>query len=128
MNEKLDLITEGLGLNPDQRRVIVRVGWVVAVTSTIAYILGGLTVIGLASPFVKAGDYKQLENKVAQIERTTSASAKVVLAQEIRIQVRAKCLVTDTDVRESIQRVIDQLQDSYVELAGTRYPEAACPQ
>jgi hypothetical protein len=127
VNEKLDLVSEGFGLTKTQRQLIVRVGWVVAVTLTGAYMLGAFSLIGLSGPFVFASDYKQLESKVAQIERTTSASAKVTLAQEIRIQVRAKCLVTDTDVRESIQRVIDQLQDDYAQLAGQRYPEGACP-
>lgn len=119
MNEKLDLLSEGFGLKKEQRQLLLRVLWVIAVTTTLAYILGALTVFGIAAPYARAAD-------VDQLKQTIEASARVTLGREIREQSRVRCSATDQAIIDSITRYIDSLQTDYERIAGQRYPEPEC--
>lgn len=120
LNEKLDLVSEGFGLSKAQRQLLLRVLWVLGVTTCLAYILGALTIIGISAPYAKAAE-------VEQLQRTVEVSARIQLAQEIRLQVRIRCTITDQQSRDSLQRAIDSLQDEYARITkGQRYPEPIC--
>lgn len=119
MNEKLDLLSEAFGLNKGQRQLVLRVLWVISVSTILAYILGALTIIGIAAPYARAGD-------VNQIQQTVAASARVTLSQEIRAQARVRCQSNDPAVRDAITRYLDSLQFEYERVAGQRYPEPQC--
>lgn len=120
MNEKLDLLSEGFGLNKAQRSLLLRVGWVIAVSGVNAYLLGALAVFGIPAPYARANDFEELK-------RITAASARVTLSKEIREQSRIKCSATDQAIVDSITRYIDSLQLDYERIAGQRYPEPECP-
>lgn len=119
-NEKLDLLSEAFGLTKGQRQLLLRVAWVLTVSTILAYILGALTIIGIAAPYANAED-------VDQLKQTVNASARVTLSQEIRAQSRVRCASNDPVIRDSITRYVESLQDSYERIAGQRYPEPACP-
>lgn len=119
MNEKIDFIAEAFGLNKEQRRLLLRVLWVLSVSTILAYILGAMTIIGIAAPYARADD-------VHQLQQTVNASARVTLAQEIRAQSRVRCLVTDQSVRDSLTRYIDTLQYDYERISGQRLTEPPC--
>lgn len=119
MNEKLDLLSEAFGLNKGHRQMLLRIGWVLVVSTHIAWACGWLVTFGLIG-FARAAD-------VEQLQRTVEISARIQLAQEIRLQVRARCTLTDQQMRDSVQRAIDNLQNEYARItAGQRYPEPSC--
>lgn len=119
MNDKFDLITEAFGLNSDQRKLLLRVIWVLSVSTILAYILGALTIIGIAAPYARAEEVKD-------IRQTIEASARVTLGREIREQALIRCRSTDPAVRDSLTRYIDALQGEYERIANQRYPEPPC--
>jgi hypothetical protein len=90
----------------------------ISIMGLLVYALWSLGLLGL-SGFARADDVKQLQQRV-------DISAQLNLATEIRVQVRARCAVTDSATKESITRYIDDLQRQYKQIAGDRYPEAPC--
>ena len=126
-NKSINALSEAFGLTPDQRRLLCRVLWVSAVTASLWYFRFGFAFLGLASPFALAADQQALNERMARLERNTTIATRITLAQEIRVQVRAWCAMTDPTVRDAIRRVIDQRQDEYAELSGgQRVPEPGC--
>lgn len=119
LKEGTDFLFEALSLDLKQRGLIMRVSWITFVTVHIFWVCGWLTVFGVISPFADAAD-------LAELQRTAAVSARLSLAQEIRTQLLAKCLVTDPRVKESLAVTIDKLQIEYSQYAGTRYPEPKC--
>lgn len=119
MNDKLDLLSEAFGLSKEHRRILLRVFWVIGVSTTLAYILGALTIIGIAAPYANAED-------VDQLKQTVNASARVTLSQEIRAQSRVRCRATDQHIVDALTRYIDSLQLEYERIAGARLPEPPC--
>lgn len=123
-------LTTGFGLNRKQTALALRLAWVVAVTSTLWYLLFGFAILGIASPHASAEDVKELRADVAALKQTSAISARAGLAAEIRAQVAAWCAVKDSAAaRETIRRTIDQRQEEYAALnGGYRYPEPGCTQ
>ena len=127
------LLVTGFGLSRKQTALALRIAWVVAVTSTLWYILFGFAILNLAAPFARAEDVKQdvkeLHADVASLKQNTAISARAGLAAEIRAQVAAWCSVRgNVPAQEAIRRTIDSRQDEYAALnSGNRYPETGCP-
>jgi hypothetical protein len=120
LNEKLDLIAEGFGLTRDQRRLLIRIAWVLGVSGHIAWVCGFLSIIGLASPFARA-------DRVEKLERSAQISARISLAQEYRVQVRAYCVV-DERYKEGVLIIIERIRSDYTEITnGQTLPEPRCP-
>lgn len=105
--------------NRNIRKILLQFCWVVIVSGLLGYILGALTIFGIAAPFAKAADMEALQ-------RTVLVSARINIAQEIRVQVRAWCAVSDQSVKDAIARTLDTLQDEYQRVAGSRYPQPGC--
>lgn len=112
-------LVAGFRLSRKDQALILRVLWVLTVSIHIAWACGWLTAIGLVG-FARADD-------VSQVQKTVNASARVTLSQEIRAQIRVRCVSTDQNVVDSLTRYIDSLQVEYERIAGQRYPEAECP-
>lgn len=108
----------GFQLNRRQQALLLRVGWVIIVTTHIAWACGWLGVLGLIG-FARA-------DELSKLQQTVAASARVTLSQEIRAQNRVRCASTDQAVKDSITRYIDSLQTEYEKIAGQRYPEPPC--
>lgn len=117
MDRAFSLLSEGFGLSPDQRRTIIRVLWVLFVTTHILWVCGFLALVGLPSPFAKASD-------VERIAQSADISARISLAQEIRAYAAARCRAEDP---EPYDRIIERLQIEYERLTGSRYSEPRCP-
>ncbi|HEY6225413.1 MAG TPA: hypothetical protein VIW26_16640 [Gemmatimonadales bacterium] len=111
-------LTLGFNLNRRQQALLLRVGWVLIVTTHILWACGWLGVIGLIG-FARA-------DELSKLQTTVSASARVTLSQEIRAQNRVRCASPDQAVKDSITRYIDSLQAEYEKIAGQRYPEPPC--
>ena len=111
-------LTLGFNLNRRQQALLLRVGWVLLVTTHIAWACGALTFIGLVG-FARS-------NEVQDLKQAVEASAKVTISQEIRAQARVRCKATDQAIVDSITRYIDNLQDAYQRIAGQRFPEPPC--
>lgn len=111
-------LAAGFGLNRRQQSLVIRIAWVVAVSTHIAWACGFLAFVGL-SGFAKADD-------VQKLQQTLAASARVTLSQEIRVQARVRCTTTDQAVVDSLTRYIDRLQSEYERVAGQRFPEPPC--
>lgn len=105
-------------LNRRQQALLIRIFWVLVVSAHIAWACGWLTAIGLVG-FARADELKELR-------QTVQASARVTLSQEIRAQARVRCLSNDAQIRDSITRYIDSLQNEYERIAGGRFPEPPC--
>lgn len=112
-------LAAGFRLKRDDRVLLLRVFWVVAVSTHIAWVCGFLVAFGLPSPFARADD-------VMELKRIAAASARVTLSKEIREQSRVRCTATDQAVVDSLTRYIDSLQTEYERIAGQRYPEPEC--
>lgn len=104
------------GIKPHLKWRLVVSGSIMGILLFICWAMGWLGVPGLA----RAADVEQLQKRV-------NISAQLNLATEIRLQVRARCMVPDQVTKDSITRYIDDLQRQYKEIAGDRYPEAPCP-
>lgn len=122
MNEErgFNLLAEGFGLSREQRRLVLRVLWVLGVSTHIAWVCGLLAVIGFPTPFARAQD-------VQQLERATLVSARINLQQELRAQTRLLCSLDPVE-RPPVERTIDKLREEYrVVTKGEIYPEPHCP-
>lgn len=119
MDNKLDLLSEAFGLTKGQRQLLLRVAWVLTVSTILAYILGALTIIGIAAPYANAED-------VDQLKQTVEISARINLAQELRMHMRSRCQTQDERFRDSLERTIESLQAQYSKLTGSRYPDQRC--
>lgn len=108
----------GFNLTRSQKSLLLRIGWVILVTTHIAWACGWLGVLGLIG-FAKADELKELR-------QTVQASARVTLSQEIRAQATIRCRVTDQYAKDSITRYIDSLQIEYERIAGQRLTEPPC--
>jgi hypothetical protein len=115
----LDLIGAVSGVRPHHQRVITRTAWVAFVTFHILWVCGWLTVAGLSPPFAAAADLERLQARI-------DISARISLAQELRVQMRARCLAHDSEIRASIERLIETLQVQYVSITGDRYHDSGC--
>jgi len=117
-DEGLGLIRTGFGLSSRETRKVLQIGWVVGMTLHAAWAFGAFAFLGL-SGYARAID-------VEKLQKTVSASARVTLSQEIRAQVRVRCVTNDERVKEALTRYIDSLQSEYESIAGVRAPEPAC--
>lgn len=130
MPDATDLAAEGLGLNRKQRVLIIRVLWVLGVTSAIVYILGGLSFIGFISPLAKAADVKEIRTEMADLKQQVAISARLQLVQEIRLQKRVYCVnQNDDQIRQSTLRYLYTLVDELkkVDPNSQETPIPACP-
>jgi hypothetical protein len=126
MADPLELASEGLGLTPKQRGLIIRVLWVLGVTTTLVYILGGLAFMGFTSPLAKAEDLRNSDQKIAAITQQVEISARLQLMQEIRTQKRVYCTNDDDAVRVSTLRYLNVLVDELKKVSNIQenpYPD-----
>lgn len=121
-------LTLAFGLSRKQVALIMRISWVVIVSSTLWYQLFGFSLLGLKSPYASAADLQEVTSDIAQLKKTSAISARAGLAAEIRAQVQAWCAIpSNSGSRETIRRTIDQRQEEYAQLNnGYRYPEPGC--
>ena len=130
MPDATDIASEGLGLTKKQRTLVIRVLWVLGVTATLAYILGGLTVIGLSSPLARAEDVRKNTADIADIKQQVAISARLQLMTEIRTQKRVFCANDDEAVRASTLRYLNVLTDELKKVSGIQenpYPDCSTP-
>jgi len=121
MNEKLSLLSDGFGLSIAQRQLLIRVLWVLGVSTHIAWVCGFLGVVGLAPPFARA-------ERVDRLEQSAQIAARISLQQEYRVQVRAYCLV-DEPAKDGVLRTIDRIRADYSTVTEGKesLPEPRCP-
>jgi hypothetical protein len=105
-----------LGVPKEQQPVVVTVLWRVIMMGWVLWACGAFAVIGLPG-FSLATD-------VERLKESADISARISLAQEIRLYASARCKADD---REPFDRVIDRLQLDYERITGGRYPEPRCP-
>jgi hypothetical protein len=117
--EGIGLLTTAFGLSKRQQRLILQIGWIVIVTTHIAWACGWLASLGLVG-FVKADDFRE-------VQQTVETSARVTISREIREQAMIRCRVSDPVVAESITRYIDGLQAEYERITKARLVEPPCP-
>lgn len=115
-----DALVTGMGLKPQQIKLLIRVGWVLGVSFHMAWVCGWLVAFGLASPFARAGDVEQLQ-KAARV------SARLNLQTELRIQIRVWCTHGDDEVKRAAYGNIQRLRIDLEDIAGVKEPEPSCP-
>jgi hypothetical protein len=114
--EASDVASEGFGLTPKQRQLVIRVLWVLAVSLHISYVCGLLALAGIGTaPFARAED-------VDKLKRVNAISARIQIIQELRVQKRSYCLVSDDRTRDSIMRYMLRLQSELQEITGQVEP------
>jgi hypothetical protein len=107
-----------MGLTKENVSLFLRVGWVIIVSSHIAYVCGWLAFVGLTvgQPFARAAD-------IQEIQRTMRVSARISLQTEIRAQARAYCVLTDEQARDVVRERIERLRLELLEIE----PKAEIP-
>jgi hypothetical protein len=124
MNLPTDLLTyEFKKLTPQSRRAVYRFLWRVGIVIWIFWAMGMFAAIGVPG-FARATEVTELRRQVAELKSSTDISARINLANEIRLYQRTLCAAQDKD---AIERVIERLQTDYERLAGSRYPDRPCP-
>lgn len=99
-----EALARGMGLKPQQVALLFRVGWVLIVTTHIAYVCGLFAWFGWsAAPFASAAD-------MAEIQKSMRVTARISLQQEIRSQVAAWCALPSGPPREAIYQRIESLR------------------
>lgn len=90
----------------------------------IAWAMGAFAAIGLPG-FVRAAEVTEMRTEIAEMKASADISARLSLANEIRLYQRTLCTAPD---RDAIERAIDRLQIEYQRLNnGVRYPDRTCP-
>lgn len=120
--ERIDLLSEAFGLNQPQRRLILRVGWVVFVTGHIAWVCGFLAPLGIASPFANAKDVAQ----VVLVQRQLQVE---LLEQRIFDQRIRHCRAVDAGNDEAVRFYAEALRSllrDYSELTNREYRLPRC--
>ena len=116
----LGLLSLGMGLSRSQLALVVRVGWVLMVSTHILWACGLLTSIGLAAPFARADD-------VEGLKRTAEISVRLQLTNEIRVQTRIWCDAKEPSQRATIEQSLDRLREEYRQVTkGEQPPEYRC--
>lgn len=129
MGDATDIASEGFGLTKKQRQLIIRVLWVLFVTTSIFWMLGAFAYIGFASPLAKAEDVKEARAEISSIKQQVAISTRLQLMQEIRVQKRVYCTTTDDQVRQSTLRYLDALVDDLRKVypSSMENPIPVCP-
>jgi hypothetical protein len=114
--EAAEVASEGFGLTPKQRQLIIRVAWVAAVTAHMAYVCGILAFAGIGTaPFARAED-------VEGMKKANAVTARIQIIQEMRVQKRSFCQISDDRTRDSIMRYMLRLQGELKEITGQIEP------
>jgi hypothetical protein len=95
----LDLVSEGFGLNRQQRGLLIRVGWVIIVTTYMAWTLGLMAFMGVSSPFATAGDLKEMERRMQDTIKQSTTPTNEGFKASIRANIAQ--LEENIDVAES---------------------------
>lgn len=111
MADPLDIASEGFALTKEQRRLLIRVFWVLIVTANMLYVHGALVYLGITAPFARAGD-------VVQLQRASMVNARIQIIQEMRVQKNAWCKIEDDQTRDSIMRYLVRLQGELKEITN----------
>lgn len=104
------------GVPNEQRGMVITVLWRTLMVGWVLWTLGAFASIGLTG-FALATD-------VERLKESADISARISLAQEIRLYVAQRCKADDP---EPFNRVIERLQVDYQRITGERYPEGRCP-
>lgn len=115
MPEPLEIVNEGFALTKEQRRLLIRVFWVLLVTVQMLYVHGFLAYLGLAAPFARAAD-------VEDLKRAAMVNARIQIIQEMRVQKTAFCRTTDEQTRDSIIRYLVRLQGELKDITNEVEP------
>lgn len=111
-----EVVSEGFGLTAKQRQLIIRVLWVLAVTAHMAYVCGILAFAGIGSaPFARAED-------VEGMKKANAVTARIQIIQEMRVQKRSYCQISDERTKDSIMRYMLRLQDELRDITGQNEP------
>jgi hypothetical protein len=111
-----EVLSEGFGLNPKQRQLIIRVLWVLAVSAHMAYVCGIFAFMGIGvAPFARSED-------VEGMKRASVVNARIQIIQEMRVQKNAWCKIQDDQTRDSILRYLVRLQGELKEITGEIEP------
>lgn len=111
-----EVASEGFGLTPKQRQLIIRVLWVMAVTLHASYVCGILAFVGIGSaPFARAED-------VEAMKRASIVNTRIQIIQELRVQKRSYCQIQDDRTKDSIFRYMIRLQGELKEITGEIEP------
>jgi hypothetical protein len=127
MPDNLQLLTEGFKLNVDQRGLLIRVGWVLMVSGHIAWACGLLAFVGFSSPFVRAENLAQVEQKLNGLDEIVRQSLAQSKAKDVRDQLSIICTKNGLE-RDKAQVEKERLQIEYYGLMGYRYIEPPCEQ
>lgn len=97
--------------------------WRWRVAGTLAAL--GLCVVISYTPFgfARAADLAAVQNDMRQLKHRVDVSARIALAQELRLYQRELCVATN---KEAIYNIIERLQLEYSAITGTRYPLQGC--
>jgi hypothetical protein len=111
-----EAVSEGFGLTPKQRQLIIRVLWVLAVSAHMAYVCGIFAFMGIGvAPFARSED-------VEGMKRASVVNARIQIIQEMRVQKNAWCKIADDATRDSILRYLVRLQGELKEITGEIEP------
>jgi hypothetical protein len=114
-------LVKGMGLTSRNVSLLIRVGWVIAMSVHAAYVCGLLAVIGLTGqPFARASD-------LAEIQRNLRVSARINLQAEIRAQGEAFCSLTGHS-RDVVGERIEKLRIELKSIEpNAEIPVIVCP-
>lgn len=115
MPDPTDVVSEGFALTKEQRRLLIRVFWVLLVTVQMMYVHGLLAYLGIAAPFARAAD-------VEDLKRASLVNARIQIIQEMRLQKTAFCRTSDEQTRDSIIRYLVRLQGELKEITSEVEP------
>lgn len=111
-----------LGVPKEQQRTVLMVIWRLGTMTFVAWACGAFAFLGLPG-FLLASDGGKLQEQVARLQTSADISARISLAQEIRLYVANRCKADDP---EPYNRIIERLQIDYERITGARYPEGRC--
>ena len=97
--------------------------WQWRVSITLAALLVATVFSYTPRGFATAGALSETERAMLQLKERVDVSARIALAQEIRLYQAAAC----RNGGDNTYITLERLQAEYAKITGARYPEARCP-
>lgn len=113
-------------VTPEQRKLLLEVGWRCLVGFQMAAAWGLLTFIGI-SGFTQAQETAAIRQEVKQLKDASALQARLGIVREIRLQTDSMCSTPNMQIRGAIMNTIDKLREDYRSVTGEGYPEVRCP-
>lgn len=105
------VLSAGFRLSRKEVALIIRVGWVLTMSTFALWVIGGLGFLGIAAPYARAADVSTNRQSINAITASLTADRVERLENEIFNTRRLQCEAIRVGTAEQKSQYADRLQD-----------------